>query len=211
MSTRGATLTELNVLGDQTGRARCVKPYDPGTLASSANRCILGKVYLRSNISSKQPKHRPGKVRRVPSNPKQAAWGAGLEAVHVRRGSSSAEVQRSTCELWTSPVGFEELSAHRLCNQAPHSDISVATTHVPSRPRSRSTHFSMTDKGFQQGSSEPVLGVPVDQNDSVDKLPVVSAGFCVPHDVVFVLQANLNPRSTEIYNVVDSANAMQFR
>lgn len=69
----------------------------------------------------------------------------------------------------------------------------------------------MTDKGFQQGSSEPVLGVPVDQSDSVDKLPVVSAGFCVPHDVVFVLQANLNPRSTEIYNVVDSANAMQFR
>ena len=29
-------------------------PYDPGTLASSANRCILGKVYLRFNLSSKQ-------------------------------------------------------------------------------------------------------------------------------------------------------------
>jgi len=26
-------------------------PYDPGTLPSSANQCILGKVYLRSNVS----------------------------------------------------------------------------------------------------------------------------------------------------------------
>ena len=26
-------------------------PYDPGTLPSSANQCILGKVYLRSNLS----------------------------------------------------------------------------------------------------------------------------------------------------------------
>ena len=27
-------------------------PYDPGTLPSSAGQCILGKVYLRSNLSS---------------------------------------------------------------------------------------------------------------------------------------------------------------
>ena len=26
-------------------------PYDPGTLPSSANQCVLGKVYLRSNLS----------------------------------------------------------------------------------------------------------------------------------------------------------------
>ncbi len=26
-------------------------PYDPGTLPSSANQCILGNVYLRSNLS----------------------------------------------------------------------------------------------------------------------------------------------------------------
>jgi len=25
--------------------------YDPGTLPSSANQCILGNVYLRSNLS----------------------------------------------------------------------------------------------------------------------------------------------------------------
>ena len=29
-------------------------PYDPGTLPSSANQCILGKVYLRSSLSKKQ-------------------------------------------------------------------------------------------------------------------------------------------------------------
>ncbi len=28
-------------------------PYDPGTLPSSANQCILGNVYLRSNLSRK--------------------------------------------------------------------------------------------------------------------------------------------------------------
>ena len=27
-------------------------PYDPGTLASSANRCVLGKVYLRSTYQA---------------------------------------------------------------------------------------------------------------------------------------------------------------
>ena len=65
--------------------------------------------------------------------------------------------------------------------------------------------------------SEPVLGVPVDQGTSApvsnaqNTLPVISAGFCVPHDVVFTLQANLNPRSTEIYNVNDSAGTGQFR
>jgi len=26
-------------------------PYDPGALPSSANQCILGKMYLRSNLS----------------------------------------------------------------------------------------------------------------------------------------------------------------
>ena len=29
-------------------------PYDPGTLPSSANQCILGNVYLRSNLSRKR-------------------------------------------------------------------------------------------------------------------------------------------------------------
>jgi len=28
--------------------------YDPGTLPSSANQCILGNVYLRSNLSRKR-------------------------------------------------------------------------------------------------------------------------------------------------------------
>lgn len=65
--------------------------------------------------------------------------------------------------------------------------------------------------------SEAVLGVPIDQSENVpapsarNNLPVISSGFCVPHDVVFTLQANLNPRSTEIYNVVDSAGTGQFR
>jgi len=29
-------------------------PYDPGTLAGSADQCILGNVYLRSNLSREQ-------------------------------------------------------------------------------------------------------------------------------------------------------------
>jgi len=29
--------------------------------------------------------------------------------------------------------------------------------------------------------------------------------------VVFVLQSNLNPRSTEIYNIIDSAGTPQFK
>ncbi len=28
-------------------------PYDPGTLPGSADQCILGNVYLRSNLSRK--------------------------------------------------------------------------------------------------------------------------------------------------------------
>ncbi len=31
--------------------------YDPGTLPSSANQCILAKVYLRSNLSRKDVHH----------------------------------------------------------------------------------------------------------------------------------------------------------
>ena len=33
-------------------------PYDPGALAGCATRCILGKVYLRSNLSSKRSQPR---------------------------------------------------------------------------------------------------------------------------------------------------------
>lgn len=70
----------------------------------------------------------------------------------------------------------------------------------------------MTDKGVApSGASEPVVGVPVNQSAARDTLAVVSEGFCVPHDVVFVLQQNVNPRSTEMYNVIDSAGAPQFR
>lgn len=65
---------------------------------------------------------------------------------------------------------------------------------------------------FEEQPGEPVLGVPIDQsNGRLNTLPVVSEGFCVPHDVVFVLQQNVNPRSTEIYNVIDSAGTPQFR
>ena len=69
----------------------------------------------------------------------------------------------------------------------------------------------MDNKGNAQGPSEPVVGIPIDHNGSVNKLSVVGEGFCVPHDVVFVLQSNVNPRSTEIYSVIDSAGAPQFR
>ncbi len=69
----------------------------------------------------------------------------------------------------------------------------------------------MDNKGTSQGPSEPVVGIPIDHNGSIINLPVISEGFCVPHDVVFVLQSNINPRSTEIYNVIDSAGAPQFR
>ena len=74
-----------------------------------------------------------------------------------------------------------------------------------------------TTQGNPFKETEPVLGVPVDQTISTptanaqNTLPVISDGFCVPHDVVFTLQANLNPRSTEIYNVIDSAGTGQFR
>lgn len=76
-----------------------------------------------------------------------------------------------------------------------------------------------TGNPFSEGTpltaSEPVMGVPVDQGNTTgsarNNLPVVSEGYCVPHDVVFTLQANLNPRSTEVYNVVDSAGTGQFR
>ena len=74
-----------------------------------------------------------------------------------------------------------------------------------------------TAQGNPFKEAEPVLGVPVNQSSSVptanaqNTLPVLSDGFCVPHDVVFTLQANLNPRSTEIYNVIDSAGTGQFR
>ncbi|KAA6421709.1 MAG: hypothetical protein FRX49_08320 [Trebouxia sp. A1-2] len=75
----------------------------------------------------------------------------------------------------------------------------------------------MTAQDFQnneQDPSAPVLGIPVEQNNqknSINSLPVISEGFCVPHDVVFVLQSNLNPRSTEIYNIIDSAGTPQFK
>lgn len=69
----------------------------------------------------------------------------------------------------------------------------------------------MGSKGNSQGLSEPVVGVPVQPSSSSNNVSVVSEGFCVPHDVVFVLQSNVNPRSTEIYNVIDSAGAPQFR
>ncbi|KAL0027510.1 hypothetical protein WJX77_006856 [Trebouxia sp. C0004] len=69
----------------------------------------------------------------------------------------------------------------------------------------------MDNKGNAQGPSEPVVGVPIAHDRSVNNLPVISEGFCVPHDVVFVLQSNINPRSTEIYSVIDSAGAPQFR
>lgn len=71
-----------------------------------------------------------------------------------------------------------------------------------------------------ENPSAPVLGIPVDQsrisasvkqNTTVRNLPVVSEGFCVPHEVVFTLQSNTNPRSTELYNVIDSAGDQQFR
>ncbi len=71
--------------------------------------------------------------------------------------------------------------------------------------------MKMDNKDTAQGPSEPVVGIPVDQNGNINNLPVISEGFCVPHDVVFVLQSNINPRSTEIYNVIDSAGAPQFR
>lgn len=69
------------------------------------------------------------------------------------------------------------------------------------------------DKGFEEpaAQSEPVVGVPVNSSSARDTLAVVGDGFCVPHDVVFVLQQNINPRSTEVYNVIDSAGAPQFR
>jgi len=76
---------------------------------------------------------------------------------------------------------------------------------------------AMTAHDFQkneQDPSAPVLGIPVDQNNqksSINSLPVIGEGFCVPHDVVFVLQSNLNPRSTEIYNIIDSAGTPQFK
>ncbi len=76
---------------------------------------------------------------------------------------------------------------------------------------------AMTAQDFQkkeQDPSAPVLGIPVDQNNqksSINSLPVIGEGFCVPHDVVFVLQSNLNPRSTEIYNIIDSAGTPQFK
>lgn len=70
----------------------------------------------------------------------------------------------------------------------------------------------MGDEGFEEPvHSEPVIGVPVNPGSSRDTLAVVSDGFCVPHDVVFVLQQNINPRSTEVYNIIDSAGAPQFR
>ena len=81
---------------------------------------------------------------------------------------------------------------------------------APAKNRSLS-HLSMTSKGEDAGASEPVMGIPVNQNSSHNTLQVVSEGFCVPHDVVFVLQSNINPRSTEIYSVIDSAGAPQFR
>lgn len=64
------------------------------------------------------------------------------------------------------------------------------------------------------GDQQPVLGVPVQQTSkqpAISTLPIVSEGFCVPHDVVFTLQSNLNPRSSEIYRVTDSAGTLQFR
>ena len=68
-------------------------------------------------------------------------------------------------------------------------------------------------KGFETpaSQSEPVVGVPVNQSNARDTLAVVSDRFCVPHDVVLVLQQNINPRSTEVYNIIDSAGAPQFR
>lgn len=71
----------------------------------------------------------------------------------------------------------------------------------------------MNDKGFDESAarSEPVIGLPVESSNARETLAVVSDGFCVPHDVVFVLQQNINPRSTEVYNVIDSAGAPQFR
>ena len=70
----------------------------------------------------------------------------------------------------------------------------------------------MEDKGFEAPvQSEPAIGVPVGPGNARDTIAVVSEGYCVPHDVVFVLQQNINPRSTEVYNVVDSAGAPQFR
>ena len=70
----------------------------------------------------------------------------------------------------------------------------------------------MTDKGvIPPGASEPAVGVPVNQTAARNTLAVVNEGFCVPHDVVFLLQQNINPRSTEVYNVNDSAGALQFR
>ena len=70
----------------------------------------------------------------------------------------------------------------------------------------------MADKGIDQTSTpEPAIGVPLNQSSARDTLAVVSENFCVGHDVVFVLQQNVNPRSTEVYNVIDSAGAPHFR
>lgn len=82
---------------------------------------------------------------------------------------------------------------------------------------SHSMQGPSTTQGNPFKDTAPVIGVPVDQTSSTptanaqNTLPVISDGFCVPHDVVFTLQANLNPRSTEIYNVIDSAGTGQFR
>ena len=80
--------------------------------------------------------------------------------------------------------------------------------------------LDVTVMGFDE--SEPVLRIPVghgndmgkgasiDQNNNLNRLAVINEGFCIGHEVVFTLQFNLNPRSTEIYKIVDSAGAPQF-
>ncbi len=51
--------------------------YDPGILTSSANQCILGKVYLRSNLSGNQQHkqtHAPFKAAKSHHQVPAAQW-----------------------------------------------------------------------------------------------------------------------------------------
>ena len=92
------------------------------------------------------------------------------------------------------------------------SDILAVTADLVAARSAVTRTKGMAEKGYEPPvQAEPVVGVPVDQCSARDTLAVVSEGFCVPHDVVFVLQQNINPRSTEVYNIIDSAGAPQFR
>ncbi len=161
-----------------------------------------------------------GAVALRPQVPSRCTGSTKSRLLHEHRTFQEALALAANSQSFPTSRGLSDSSRASVAGRyTADSDLllPVKCTSAPLQGQSIKQRSAMTAQGFQkseQDPSAPVLGIPVNQDNiknSINSLPVISEGFCVPHDVVFVLQSNLNPRSTEIYNVIDSAGTPQFK